>query len=83
MRDRRGGGRGLRQGRRWKCALCGRVGTRENPLNQDHIIPYSLGGPTEPWNLRWTCVECNMARGNRMTRADAALAAARKARFGS
>lgn len=34
------------------------------PLNQDHIIPVSLGGNSEAGNLRVTCQLCNVSRGN-------------------
>jgi len=31
----------------------------------DHIVSYSLGGPTDPSNARLTHRYCNWARGNR------------------
>ncbi|WPU66226.1 HNH endonuclease [Peredibacter starrii] len=42
-------------GRDKKCTNCG---TTHN-LNYDHIIPYSMGGPSSVENLRLLCRECN------------------------
>lgn len=45
------------------CGICGDpVPYRE--MHLDHIIPLSLGGPTEPWNLRPAHAKCNTGRGN-------------------
>jgi hypothetical protein len=39
----------------WRCLACG---THER-LTADHILPWSLGGPTSPDNLRCLCLWCN------------------------
>lgn len=38
-----------------KCTRCGSI----KDLQYDHIIPYALGGKTEPTNLRLLCKNCN------------------------
>ena len=40
------------------CQECGKI-LRDNEIEIDHIIPYSLGGPTEEHNLRVICPDCN------------------------
>ena len=40
------------------CQECGRI-LRDNEFEIDHIIPYSLGGPTAEHNLRVICPDCN------------------------
>lgn len=58
------------QGRR-RCAYCL---TRENiigmPMEIDHIIPKSLGGPTEEDNLCLACSLCNNHKNNRTSAID-------------
>jgi hypothetical protein len=46
---------------------CAVVGT---PLEMDHILPESLGGPTEEENLWLSCTLCNNYKGNRITTED-------------
>jgi hypothetical protein len=43
------------------CLLCG---TRHGPLQLDHIVPWSAGGPDTSENLRVACQDCNQARSN-------------------
>ena len=38
-----------------KCSNCGSI----HNLNYDHILPYSMGGPTTRENLRLLCFQCN------------------------
>ncbi len=38
-------------------------------MTVDHIIPSSLGGPNELWNLRPLCIQCNGKRGGRLDNA--------------
>jgi 5-methylcytosine-specific restriction endonuclease McrA len=45
------------------CAICG--GTED--VCTDHIIPYSLGGTSDPSNLQPLCWLCNIKKGNRLT----------------
>lgn len=41
-----------------------------SPVEIDHLIPESLGGPTEEDNLWLACSLCNLHRGNRTVAAD-------------
>jgi hypothetical protein len=34
------------------------------PLHIDHVIPLSLGGTDDPWNLVSACWDCNMGKTN-------------------
>ena len=43
------------------CALTGRKLTRTN-AHLDHITPKSKGGGDEKYNLRWLCVQANLAK---------------------
>lgn len=43
------------------CALTGRKLTRTN-AHLDHIAPKSKGGGDEKYNLRWLCVQANLAK---------------------
>jgi len=56
---------------RYRCGYCltqeAVVGT---PMVIDHIIPESLGGPTEEANLWLACPLCNAHKGDRMTALD-------------
>jgi hypothetical protein len=36
----------------------------------EHIIPSSLGGPSELDNLAWSCPRCNLQKSNRLEVAD-------------
>lgn len=53
---------------------CGYCLTREaivgTPMEVDHIVPESLGGPTEEDNLWLACSLCNTYKGNRIAGAD-------------
>lgn len=51
--------RGLRD-----CWMCGGGYTDENQRNHDHLIPRSLGGPDETWNVAPACRTCNVRRSN-------------------
>ena len=44
------------------CATCNHVGTNDNPLSVDHIIPKSEGGTDALENLRVLCLRCNQRR---------------------
>jgi hypothetical protein len=44
------------------CAYCGAAGV---PLELDHLVPESRGGPTRPDNLTPACHDCNQRKGNR------------------
>ena len=46
------------------CVACG-MGPPAISLHVDHIIPYSLGGPTEMANLQALCYKCNTQKRNR------------------
>jgi hypothetical protein len=43
-----------------KCVYCG----ARNDLGIDHIIPYSQGGSTKPFNLVIACGDCNSLKGD-------------------
>ncbi|MGH2376207.1 MAG: HNH endonuclease signature motif containing protein [bacterium] len=47
------------------CAVDGRPGTAADPLQLDHILPLSLGGTDDPWNLRAIHRSENISRGGR------------------
>ncbi len=40
------------------------------PMEVDHLIPVSLGGPTEESNLWLACPQCNACKGNRIAAQD-------------
>jgi superfamily II DNA or RNA helicase len=46
------------------CALCGE--DMVGPIEADHIIPFSRGGPTTMSNGQATCASCNRKKGNLM-----------------
>ena len=46
------------------CVGCGAKST-EALLHVDHIVPRSLGGPTDPHNLQALCQKCNLQKRNR------------------
>ena len=37
----------------------------EQPIHIDHIIPVTMGGPTDDWNCIPVCENCNKSKGNR------------------
>lgn len=47
-----------------KCDYCGVVLNGDKHL--DHIIPISRGGMHVLNNIHWTCVYCNLSKGNRL-----------------
>lgn len=47
----------------YQCVYCKSVGTPENPLEVDHIIPVARGGTNDPGNLQTLCRSCNRAKG--------------------
>lgn len=46
----------IRERDRQTCQYCG---TMEGTMDVDHIIPWSLGGPSQPHNLVAACHRCN------------------------
>jgi hypothetical protein len=46
------------------CLKCGQR-PPEVVLHVDHILPWSLGGPTELDNLQTLCGDCNLGKSNR------------------
>ncbi len=44
-----------------QCYYCGRVCSGAN-RHIDHVIPLSLGGTNDPWNLVVACAECNLRK---------------------
>ncbi|HKB00827.1 MAG TPA: HNH endonuclease signature motif containing protein [Gemmataceae bacterium] len=56
---------------RYRCGYCLTaeevVGT---PMEVDHLVPETLGGPTEEDNLWLACTLCNDHKGNRISGAD-------------
>lgn len=53
---------------RFRCVLCGRSPATDPTciLHVDHVVPYSLGGETNSENLRSSCQECNIGKGNKI-----------------
>jgi len=50
-----------------RCARCGAATSRmryDEPLEIDHIVPKSLGGPDHPINMQILCRACNQAKLN-------------------
>jgi hypothetical protein len=48
-----------------RCQHCGTTGTPDNPLEYDHIVPYSWGGNNTAENIQLLCHCHNMKKGNR------------------
>lgn len=46
---------------RGRCTFCGRG---DLPMQLDHVIPWSAGGPDTATNLRTMCAPCNETRSN-------------------
>lgn len=46
------------------CWICGTEFSDSNKKHNDHLIPKSLGGPDETWNMAPACAYCNMSRNN-------------------
>ena len=44
------------------CRYCGKMA---KPVELDHVIPRSLGGPNTPWNLVASCHKCNQRKDNK------------------
>lgn len=49
-----------------KCAECGSRFTTANPPTRDHIIPVSMGGVFEYWNIQALCISCNSKKRARL-----------------
>lgn len=47
-----------------RCWICGSEFSESNVKHNDHLIPRSLGGPDEPWNMAPACAYCNLSRNN-------------------
>lgn len=45
------------------CAIC-RRNIPDDKIEFDHIIPFSMGGPTTPENIRVLCRDCNRKKSN-------------------
>ena len=45
------------------CVWCGRQLSKAT-ATVEHMIPKCHGGPDEPWNLDWSCFDCNNNRGS-------------------
>jgi 5-methylcytosine-specific restriction endonuclease McrA len=45
-----------------RCVYCGKT---DVPLQLDHLLPRSRGGPWRVWNLAPACEPCNQKKGNR------------------
>jgi 5-methylcytosine-specific restriction endonuclease McrA len=54
----------LREKTGFKCAYCGKEGTKEK-LEIEHIIPKSRGGSNRVSNLTLACHKCNQKKGNK------------------
>jgi 5-methylcytosine-specific restriction endonuclease McrA len=52
------------------CDLYAEVDGGYRLMNRDHILPASLGGKDNVWNMRPTCYKCNSARGNNFDEKD-------------
>lgn len=60
------------------CLYCG-TPSGVSQIEIDHVIPYSLGGTDDPWNLAPACVDCNA--GKLDTAPSAEMVAAARAAF--
>ena len=49
----------------WQCRYCGKPGTEKIPLELDHVVPKSKGGPSVVGNLVAACHRCNQQKDNR------------------
>jgi hypothetical protein len=53
------------------CEYCGaQAGFSSDPFTVDHIIPRSLGGPTNLENLAYSCFGCNQHKSVRVSASD-------------
>ena len=57
------------------CAWCSQPLDNGEPVQGDHIIPRSRGGPDEPWNRQVLHRRCNLDKGAQVTDEARALAA--------
>ncbi|MBI3401651.1 MAG: HNH endonuclease [Acidobacteria bacterium] len=50
----------------FRCVTCGRSPATHTGLilHLDHVVPFSKGGRTELANLRTTCADCNLGKGD-------------------
>lgn len=50
----------------FRCVACGRSPATDAGvvLHLDHIVPFSEGGRTNLENLRTTCADCNLGKGD-------------------
>ena len=49
-----------------RCQWCGAEDTPENPIQYDHIFPWSLGGENTVENLELLCRKHNLEKGDRV-----------------
>jgi hypothetical protein len=52
-----------------RCVYCGTA----TKLGIDHVIPRTLGGPEEDWNMVVSCEACNKRKGQKLTESAIAL----------
>lgn len=48
------------------CSWCGNA-LSDGPIETDHIIPRSRGGPDKPWNRQTLHKRCNQLKGRKLT----------------
>jgi hypothetical protein len=46
-----------------RCHYCGEANVK---LTRDHIVPRARGGVNSSWNVVYSCVPCNLAKGEAM-----------------
>jgi 5-methylcytosine-specific restriction endonuclease McrA len=51
---------------KFRCIYCGKSSINDETiiLHLDHVVPYSLGGPDQAYNLVTSCGQCNIAKQN-------------------
>ena len=50
----------------FRCRYCGVM--PDDGIHIDHIVPRSKGGANHPSNLVTSCIDCNLGKGNGLTR---------------
>jgi HNH endonuclease len=49
----------------YKCQICG-INLNDDELEFDHKIPFVKDGPTDEYNLRLACFNCNRSKGTKL-----------------